>query len=107
MGRPSDLYDPRFVQGLFDEMSQTYGVVNLIASFGFAHRWRKQCVGLINVPVGGHALDLMAGMGELSAGLRGLVGAGGRVTGLDLSSAMCERAAGQAARWRGLDGGGA
>ena len=46
------LYDPRFIAHLFDEMSQTYGFVNLVSSFGFSHRWRKQCVKSIPIEPG-------------------------------------------------------
>jgi hypothetical protein len=31
-------YDPARVRALFDEMAATYGIVNLVASFGFAAR---------------------------------------------------------------------
>ena len=31
---PENIYDPMFVQSLFDEMSKTYGITNYISSFG-------------------------------------------------------------------------
>lgn len=87
--RSRELYDPRFVAELFDGMSKTYGVVNLISSFGFAWRWRHQCTRLLTTPRGGKVVDLMSGMGELWPDLADMVGADGSVTGIDISQAMC------------------
>lgn len=61
------LYDPRFVRSLFDEMAATYGVVNLLSSFGFTVWWRRRCAGEVEVEPDSVVVDLMAGMGELSA----------------------------------------
>lgn len=30
-------YDPKYFAGLFDEMAATYGIVNLLSSFGFTY----------------------------------------------------------------------
>lgn len=87
--RSRELYDPRFVAELFDGMSQTYGVVNLISSFGFAWRWRHQCTRLLKVDDGARVVDLMSGMGELWPDLAAKVGGRGHVTGVDISEAMC------------------
>lgn len=60
-----NIYGHTFVSSLFDRMSKTYGVVNYIASLGFAERWRKTCVCEIDwaqMPTAGY--DLMSGMGE-------------------------------------------
>ncbi|EMI58116.1 class I SAM-dependent methyltransferase [Rhodopirellula sallentina] len=59
------IYDSSFVRKLFDEMSATYGIVNLVSSFGFCERWRRQCVEQVEIPAGAVVVDLMAGMGEL------------------------------------------
>lgn len=40
----SQLYEPEYVKGLFSEMSKTYERMNILTSFGFSTRWRKQCV---------------------------------------------------------------
>lgn len=94
MDAPRDdrLYDPAFVRRLFDEMAGTYGVVNLIASFGFAARWRRQCLRLVPVRPGAAALDLMTGMGELVPDLARRVGPEGSVRAVDLSPVMCRLA---------------
>ena len=55
-------YEPKAIRALFDEMSATYGVVNLISSFGFSARWRHEVVR--GLAFGGLArvVDLMSGM---------------------------------------------
>ncbi|MEM1209166.1 MAG: class I SAM-dependent methyltransferase [Planctomycetota bacterium] len=88
--RSRELYDPRFVAQLFDGMSRTYGVVNLISSFGFAWRWRHQCTRLLQTQGGDCVVDLMSGMGELWSDLVGRVGGDGSVIGIDISEAMCD-----------------
>jgi ubiquinone/menaquinone biosynthesis C-methylase UbiE len=93
-----DLYEPRFVRALFDEMAATYGVINLISSFGFAARWRKQCVRALAAQPGWSVLDLMTGMGELCPDLARAVGPAGSVRAIDLSPEMCRRAARTAER---------
>lgn len=91
MGRP-DIYDPTFVGRLFDEMARTYGFVNLIASFGFAHRWRRQCVRSIRIAPGSSVLDLMSGMGELCPDLLRRIGPVGQLQTIDISPVMCAKA---------------
>ena len=87
-----ELYDPRFVCRLFDEMARTYGIVNLISSFGFTLRWRRQCVRAIELAPDSTVLDLMTGMGELCSDVSRAIGGRGKIIALDLSPVMCERA---------------
>jgi ubiquinone/menaquinone biosynthesis methyltransferase len=95
-----DIYEPRFVRALFDEMARTYGVINLISSFGFSARWRKQCVRALGPRAGWTVLDLMTGMGELCPDLSRAVGTAGVIRALDLSPEMCLRARRTATRCR-------
>lgn len=62
---------PDHVRRLFGEMAATYGVVNLASSFGFCHRWRRQCVSFAPIEQGMAVFDLMSGMGELWPGIAG------------------------------------
>ena len=39
-----DIYDPKFVKGVFDRCSGRYITFSLICSLGFTERWRAQCV---------------------------------------------------------------
>lgn len=85
-----NIYNPLYVKALFDEMSGTYGLVNLISSFGFSYWWRKQCVEQANLTTGITVYDWMSGMGECWDGILSKVGAEGQVTALDLSTSMCQ-----------------
>lgn len=86
------LYDPAFVKRLFDEMAATYGAVNLFASFGFARRWRRQCVRAIPIRPGDRVLDLMTGMGEIIPDAGRLIGDEGSIVAVDISDRMCRKA---------------
>jgi len=73
-------------------MAKTYGVVNLITSFGFAARWRRQCVeSLPSVPTL-HVADLMSGMGELWRSIARRIPRILQLTAVDISSEMTRRA---------------
>jgi demethylmenaquinone methyltransferase/2-methoxy-6-polyprenyl-1,4-benzoquinol methylase len=62
---PDDFYDPAAVQGLFDRMSRSYERMNVVMSFGFSVRWRRQLMRLVPTqPAGTRVLDAMSGMGE-------------------------------------------
>ena len=62
-----DIYDPKFVKGVFDRCSSRYITFSLICSFGFTERWRRQCVGAMPAPqlADAQGYDLMAGTGEV------------------------------------------
>ncbi len=89
-----NLYDPDFVNGMFDRMSKTYGFANLITSFGFTSRWRMQCVNEIP-PIGeaSHGFDLMSGKGEAWTEIQKRIGSKGLVIALDISDEMNRKAA--------------
>ncbi len=59
-----EIYDSKFVEELFDQMSDSYSRVNYITSFGFSNRWRYQCVKELNIQKGEIVVDLLTGMGE-------------------------------------------
>src|SRR4051812_11009281 len=60
-----DIYNPAYVQDLFDRVSSTYGFTNYIASFGFTERWRKACITRLgSLPSNAVGCDLMCGRGE-------------------------------------------
>ncbi|MEQ9460484.1 MAG: class I SAM-dependent methyltransferase [Phycisphaeraceae bacterium] len=99
-----DIYDPVFVRRLFDEMSRTYGVVNLISSFGFCSRWRRQCIDAISIHQGSVVLDLMTGMGELLPGLSRRIGPSGALIAVDISPEMCRQAQETSAKLNVIDG---
>jgi demethylmenaquinone methyltransferase/2-methoxy-6-polyprenyl-1,4-benzoquinol methylase len=73
-------------------MAATYGVVNLIASFGFAARWRHQMVRGLPLSRAADVVDLMSGMSELCRSIAGRLSPATRVTAIDLSPEMIRRA---------------
>lgn len=92
-GKAENLYDPRFVSGMFDRMSKTYGLANLISSFGFTAIWRKQCIKALpeqKKPL--LVYDLMSGMGEAWPTIQKHFGSKVEIIGLDISEAMNQKA---------------
>ncbi|MGR3810307.1 class I SAM-dependent methyltransferase [Jiulongibacter sp. NS-SX5] len=84
-----DIYNEQFVAGLFNRMSQTYGLTNYLSSFGFTERWRRQCVKEIdwsqNIKQG---YDFMSGMGESWPNIEKELKSEHKITGVDLSPVM-------------------
>lgn len=93
-----NMYDPEVVRDLFDEMSRTYGLVNVISSFGFCMLWRRQCIQGASISPRSTVCDLMSGMGELWPGVAARLGGSGEVIAVDLSPVMCDRSRGTAGR---------
>ncbi len=90
-------YDAQTIRALFDEMAATYGIVNFIASFGFAARWRHQLVSSLLLANASHTalthiVDLMSGSNELCRSVAPHIAAGARITALDISPEMIRRA---------------
>ena len=89
----NEIYSPEYVKSLFNSMSKTYDITNTISSFGFARRWRRQCVQLLLVREGlDQGCDLMSGMGELWPFLGKVLPSLKKLVAIDLSDAMTSRA---------------
>ncbi|MBN7815307.1 class I SAM-dependent methyltransferase [Algoriphagus pacificus] len=89
----NDLYDPEFVSGMFDRMSKTYGFANLITSFGFTSRWRKQCIQqLPKIKESAYGYDLMSGMGEAWTDIQTRLKPEGLIIAVDISDEMNKKA---------------
>ncbi len=85
-----EIYEPDYIETLFDDMSGTYAYMNTITSFGFSERWRKKLVKEIELKQDHIVADLMTGMGEcwdyiLSQNVKQLIA-------LDLSGEMIAQA---------------
>lgn len=86
-----DIYDPKFVEALFDSMSGSYSRMNYITSFGFSERWRRELVEQVAIEPDSVVVDLMTGMGECwKFILRN--SRSGKLIGLDFSIEMIDRA---------------
>ena len=88
-----DLYDAAAVRGLFDRMSRSYERMNIVMSFGFSVRWRRQMMRLLPASEPRRkVLDAMSGMGETwSEVLRAIPDA--EPSALDFSERMIEHGA--------------
>lgn len=80
------------VTAMFDTIAPVYDRLNTIMTVGRDASWRRAAVRAARVPVGGSALDVACGTGRLSALVAAAVGPFGHVVGVDLSTAMIERA---------------
>jgi demethylmenaquinone methyltransferase/2-methoxy-6-polyprenyl-1,4-benzoquinol methylase len=76
------------VRAMFDRIAPVYDAMNRAMTLGLDQRWRRETVAAAVAP-GDRVLDACCGTGDLAlAGLR----AGARVTGLDFSERMLDRA---------------
>jgi demethylmenaquinone methyltransferase/2-methoxy-6-polyprenyl-1,4-benzoquinol methylase len=87
----NNIHDEQFVRSLFDEMSKTYGIVNVISSLGFAYIWRKVAVDLLPES-SGRICDIMTGQGECLGHIARRYGRHTEVDVVDISTEMCVRA---------------
>lgn len=87
-----EIYEPKFVEKLFDKMSSSYSKMNYITSFGFSERWRRQCVEEIGIEKGKTVVDLMTGMGECWKHILKKSDKNSKLIGLDFSTEMINRA---------------
>jgi demethylmenaquinone methyltransferase / 2-methoxy-6-polyprenyl-1,4-benzoquinol methylase len=84
----SGTLSPDGVRTMFDRIAPVYDVMNRAMTLGLDRRWRRLAAEAAVRP-GDRVLDAACGTGDLA--LAG-VAAGGRVTGLDFSERMLERA---------------
>lgn len=88
----NEIYEPKFVEKLFDKMSSSYSKMNYITSFGFSERWRRQCVEEMRIEQGKTVVDLMTGMGECWKYILRKSDNNSKLIGLDFSSEMIKQA---------------
>ena len=79
---------PAAVEAMFDRISPVYDPMNRLMTVGLDRRWRRLTVQAVVRP-GDRVLDACCGTGDLALEAQR---AGGRVTGLDFSERMLERA---------------
>jgi demethylmenaquinone methyltransferase / 2-methoxy-6-polyprenyl-1,4-benzoquinol methylase len=79
---------PAAVEAMFDRISPVYDVMNRVMTAGLDRRWRRLAAEQVVRP-GDEVLDACCGTGDLAVEAER---AGGRVTGLDFSEPMLERA---------------
>jgi demethylmenaquinone methyltransferase/2-methoxy-6-polyprenyl-1,4-benzoquinol methylase len=79
---------PREVETMFDRIAPVYDLMNRVMTAGLDRRWRRLAAEAVVRP-GDDVLDACCGTGDLALAC---ARAGGRVTGLDFSERMLERA---------------
>ena len=91
---------PEAVRTMFDRIAPVYDLMNRIMTAGLDQRWRRIAARAV-VRDGDAVLDAACGTGDLAvAGAK----AGGRVTGLDFSGRMLERARAKAPQLEWVQG---
>jgi demethylmenaquinone methyltransferase/2-methoxy-6-polyprenyl-1,4-benzoquinol methylase len=85
------------VQAMFDRIAGLYDRMNNLMTAGMHHAWRARAAEMAAVPVGGTALDVATGTGDLALELARRVGPRGTVVGVDFSEGMLELARAKAA----------
>jgi demethylmenaquinone methyltransferase/2-methoxy-6-polyprenyl-1,4-benzoquinol methylase len=80
---------PDAVRTMFDRIAPVYDAMNHAMTAGLDRRWRKETARAV-VSAGDRVLDACCGTGDLA--LADLHAGGARVTGLDFSERMLERA---------------
>jgi demethylmenaquinone methyltransferase/2-methoxy-6-polyprenyl-1,4-benzoquinol methylase len=84
----SGVLAPDAVRTMFDRIAPVYDVMNRVMTAGLDRRWRRLAAGSV-VQVDDEVLDACCGTGDLALADER---AGGKVTGLDFSERMLERA---------------
>jgi len=82
---------PEAVRSMFDRIAPVYDTMNRAMTAGLDRRWRNETAHAVVTP-GDRVLDACCGTGDLAIAC---FGAGGRVTGIDFSARMLERARGK------------
>jgi demethylmenaquinone methyltransferase / 2-methoxy-6-polyprenyl-1,4-benzoquinol methylase len=92
MGQPVSVetgrLSPDGVRSMFDRIAPVYDAMNRVMSAGLDQRWRRLTAEAVVRP-GDRVLDACCGTGDLALAAERV---GGRVTGLDFSESMLERA---------------
>jgi demethylmenaquinone methyltransferase/2-methoxy-6-polyprenyl-1,4-benzoquinol methylase len=79
---------PEGVRRMFDRIAPVYDAMNRFMTAGLDQRWRRETAAAVVQP-GDRVLDICCGTGDLAMAA---AEAGGKVTGLDFSEPMLERA---------------
>jgi demethylmenaquinone methyltransferase/2-methoxy-6-polyprenyl-1,4-benzoquinol methylase len=82
----------RYLDSLFDGTARDYDFVERLLGFGRGPRHRRQALARAGLGAGMQVLDIATGTGLVAREALALVGAGGRVVGLDPSVGMLEQA---------------
>jgi demethylmenaquinone methyltransferase/2-methoxy-6-polyprenyl-1,4-benzoquinol methylase len=91
---------PDGVRSMFDRIAPVYDAMNRVMTAGLDRRWRRLTAAVVVRP-DDRVLDACCGTGDLALAAERI---GGRVTGLDFSPRMLERARGKSAAIEWVEG---
>ncbi|MTV47456.1 demethylmenaquinone methyltransferase [Heliobacillus mobilis] len=80
----------RYIQSTFSTIASRYDLINQVFTFNSDRRWRRKTAYYSAVGIGGTALDVCCGTGELAQALAERVGRRGHVVALDFNHDMLE-----------------
>ena len=100
MSISSGTLPPEGVRRMFDRIAPVYDPMNRLMTAGLDRRWRRETAAAVVHP-GDRVLDVCCGTGDLALAASE---AGGRVTGLDFSAPMLERARGKSSGIEWIEG---
>ncbi len=98
--RATGTLPPDGVRAMFDRIAPVYDAMNRVFTMGLDGRWRKLAAAAVVTP-GDRVLDAACGTGDLAIAAHD---AGGKVTGLDFSERMLERARRKSSRIEWIQG---
>jgi demethylmenaquinone methyltransferase / 2-methoxy-6-polyprenyl-1,4-benzoquinol methylase len=88
----------QYVETMFDTIAPRYDLMNRLMTFGMDRRWRNYVVAQAAPPLGGSALDVATGTGDIAIALAQRVGPRGSVIATDFSQGMMRPGPGKAVR---------
>ena len=78
----------KYVKEMFNDISKTYDLINIISSFGVDRYWRYRLINKIKLKSSEHLLDVATGTGDVAFGF--LKKYNVSVTGVDIAKNMIE-----------------
>ncbi len=78
----------KYVKDMFNDISKTYDLINILSSFGIDRYWRYKLIKSIKLNSSNHLLDVATGTGDVAFGF--LKKYNVSITGLDIAKNMIE-----------------
>ena len=89
----------KYVKDMFNDISKTYDLINILSSFGIDRYWRYKLIKSIKLNPSDHLLDVATGTGDVAFGF--LKKYNVAITGLDIAKNMIEISKNKALKFSG------
>ena len=89
----------KYVKEMFNDISKTYDLINILSSFGVDRYWRYRLINKIKLKSSQHLLDVATGTGDVAFGF--LKKYNVSVTGIDIAKNMIELSKKKALKYSG------